>query len=79
MKTSDFYYDLDESLIAQTPIKRRDASRLLIYDRKTGDTAHKKFSDITEYLTPNDVLVINETKVLPARLYGGQGSNGQAV
>ena len=77
MKTSDFYYDLDERLIAQTPIERRDASRLLIYDRNTGDTAHREFSDIIEYLTPNDILVINETKVLPARLYGVKEATGR--
>lgn len=70
MKTRDFYYDLDESLIAQTPIEKRDASRLLVYDRKTGETAHKVFSDITSYLHKGDVLVINDTKVLPARLFG---------
>ncbi len=70
MKTSDFFYGLDESLIAQTPIERRDSSRLLVYDRNTGKTSHRIFSDITEYLKPGDVLVINETKVLPARLYG---------
>ena len=70
MKTSDFYYELDESLIAQTPIKRRDSSRLLVYNRQNGIAQHKVFSDITEYLNSGDVLVINETKVLPARLFG---------
>jgi len=70
LKTSDFYYDLDESLIAQTPIAERDKSRLFVYNRKTGEVQHKVFSDITEYLKPEDVLVINETKVIPARLYG---------
>lgn len=70
MKTSDFYYDLDESLIAQTPIEKRDTSRLLVYDRESGETAHKVFSDITGYLHKDDVLVINDTKVLPARLFG---------
>jgi len=70
VKTSDFYYELDESLIAQTPLAQRDASRLLVYDRHTGETAHRVFSDITEYLQAGDVLVINDTKVLPARLYG---------
>ncbi len=70
MKTSDFYYDLDESLIAQTPIEKRDESRLLVYDRKLEKTEHRIFSDITEYLRPGDVLVINDTKVIPARLYG---------
>lgn len=70
MKTSDFYYELDESMIAQTPLAQRDASRLLVYDRQTGETTHRIFSDITEYLHAGDVLVINDTKVLPARLYG---------
>ena len=70
MKTSDFYYDLDESLIAQTPIEKRDTSRLLVYDCESGETAHKVFSDITGYLHKGDVLVINDTKVLPARLFG---------
>ena len=70
MKTSDFFYELDESLIAQTPLAQRDASRLLVYDRHTGETVHRVFKDITEYLKQGDVLVINDTKVLPARLYG---------
>lgn len=70
MKTSDFTYDLDESLIAQTPLAQRDASRLLVYKRHTGETTHRVFSDITEYLHAGDVLVINDTKVLPARLFG---------
>ncbi len=70
MKTSDFYYELDESLIAQTPLAQRDASRLLVYDRRTGETAHRVFRDIAEYLRAGDVLVINDTRVLPARLYG---------
>lgn len=70
MKTSDFYYELDESLIAQTPIEQRDASRLLAYDRGTQNREHRTFSDITEYLRAGDVLVINDTRVLPARLFG---------
>ena len=70
MKTSNFYYDLDESLIAQTPIEKRDNSKLLVYDRKTDEVSHRFFTDITEYLNAGDVLVINDTKVLPARLYG---------
>ncbi len=70
MKTSDFYYELDERLIAQTPLAQRDASRLLVYDRRTDETAHRVFTDITEYLRAGDVLVINDTKVLPARLFG---------
>ncbi len=78
MKTKDFYYDLPESLIAQTPIKQRDASRLLVYGRQANQTAHKVFSDIVDYFNPNDVLVINETKVLPARLFGKK-LTGRAV
>ncbi len=70
MKTSDFYYELDESLIAQVPLAQRDASRLLVYDRRTDEAAHRVFSDIMEYLRAGDVLVINDTKVLPARLFG---------
>ncbi len=79
MKTSDFYYDLDESLIAQTPLKQRDASRLLVYNRHTGETAHKVFTDITGYLHQGDVLVINDTKVLPARLFGIKQGTERAV
>lgn len=78
MKTSDFYYDLDESLIAQTPIAQRDKSRLLVYYRKTDEVSHRVFSDITEYLNPGDVLVINETKVIPARLRGIKEETGGA-
>ena len=69
-KTSDFYYDLPESLIAQTPIKERDHSRLLVLDKETGETSHRHFYDIIEYLNEGDCLVINDTKVLPARLFG---------
>ena len=70
MKTSDFDYYLPEELIAQTPIKDRDHSRLLVMDRETGKLEHKIFTDIIDYLNPGDVLVINNTKVLPARLIG---------
>lgn len=69
-KTSDFYYDLPEELIAQTPIKERDHSRLLVLDKATGEIEHKHFYDILQYLKKGDCLVINDTKVLPARLYG---------
>ena len=69
-KTSDFYYDLPERLIAQTPIKERDHSRLLVLDRKTGEISHKHFYDIVGYLKEGDCLVVNDTKVLPARLFG---------
>ena len=70
MKVSEFDYDLPEELIAQVPIKKRDESRLMVLDRKNKTIEHKKFKDIIEYLEPGDVLVRNNTKVLPARLYG---------
>ncbi len=79
MKTSDFYYELDESLIAQTPIEKRDASRLLVYSRETHETAHRSFSDILDYLHAGDVLVINDTKVIPARLYGVKQGTERSV
>lgn len=69
MKTSDFFYELPNELIAQSPIEERDKSRLMIVDRKTGKIEHKIFSDIVEYLGPNDCLVINNTKVIPCRVY----------
>lgn len=70
MKVTDFDYDLPEDLIAQTPIARRDASRLMILDRSKNTIEHKNFFDIVDYLNPGDCLVINNTKVIPARLYG---------
>lgn len=69
-KTSDFYYDLPQELIAQTPIIERDHSRLLVLDKVTGNIEHKYFYDIVQYFKKGDCLVINDTKVLPARLYG---------
>lgn len=69
-RTRDFYYELPERLIAQTPIKDRANSRLLVLDKKTGEITHKHFYNITEYLNKGDCLVINDTKVLPARLFG---------
>lgn len=68
-KKSDFYYELPAELIAQTPAEPRDSSKLLVYDRATDTVEHRIFRDITEYLKPGDVLVINNTKVLPARIY----------
>ncbi len=70
LKTSDFYYDLPPQLIAQHPEEKRDNSRLLVIDRKTGELSHKHFYDIIDYLNEGDVLVINDSKVIPARLYG---------
>jgi S-adenosylmethionine:tRNA ribosyltransferase-isomerase len=78
-KTSDFFYDLPEELIAQTPIKKRDHSRLLVLDKKTGEIEHKHFFDIIDYLQEGDCLVINDTKVLPARLYGTREDTGALI
>ena len=70
LNKKSYYYDLPPELIAQTPIEPRDSSRLLVYDRKTGKIEHRVFHDIIDYLSNNDILVINNTRVLPARLYG---------
>lgn len=70
MKLEEFDYNLPEELIAQTPIKQRDASRLMVVDKETGELVHKHFYDIIDYLNPGDTLVLNDTKVLPARLIG---------
>ena len=78
MKVSDFDYPLNESLIAQTPLEKRDESKLMILDRKTGEIEHKKFYNIIDYLNPGDVLVLNDTKVIPARLIG-EKSDTKAV
>ena len=77
-KKSDFYYDLPEELIAQTPAEPRDSSRLLVYNRAEDKVEHRIFRDITEYLHAGDVLVVNDTKVLPARMYA-RTENGGAV
>lgn len=79
MKTSDFDYYLPEELIAQHPLDKRDDSKLLIIDKKTGEIEHKAFSDIIEYLDENDFLVINSTRVLPARLLGKKEDTGAKV
>ena len=70
MKLSDFMYDLPEARIAQTPVEPRDHSRLMVVHRSTGEIEHRHFYDIIDYLNPGDCLVVNETKVIPARLYG---------
>lgn len=70
MKTSDFDYELKEELIAQTPLEKRDESKLLVLDKQTGEIKHETFKNIISYINEDDVLVINDTKVLPARLYG---------
>ncbi len=78
MKTSDFYYELPERLIAQTPLERRDASRLMVLDRQTGAITHRHFYDIVDYLRPGDCLVMNDSRVLPARLLGRRPTGGAA-
>lgn len=70
MKTNDFYFDLPEDLIAQVPLKNRDESRLMTLDKNTGEVKHKTFRDILECLNDNDILVLNNTRVIPARLFG---------
>ena len=79
LKTSDFYYDLPEELIAQTPLERRDASRLMVLDRETGTITHRHFFDLPDYLNPGDCLVLNDSRVLPARLLGHRVPSGGAV
>jgi len=76
MTLSDFMYDLPEERIAQTPVEPRDHSRLMVIHRDTGEIEHRHFYDIIEYLNPGDCLVINETKVIPARLYGERPTGG---
>ena len=76
MKTHDFWYDLPEELIAQTPLERRDGSRLMVLNRETGEIQHKRFYDIVDYLNPGDCLVMNDSRVLPARLMGHRPTGG---
>ena len=76
MKTHDFWYELPEELIAQTPLEKRDTSRLLVMDRQTGRVTHKYFYDIIDYLQPGDCLVMNDSRVLPARLLGHRPTGG---
>ena len=76
MKTHDFWYDLPEELIAQTPLEQRDTSRLLVLNRQTGSLEHKHFYDILDYLKPGDCLVMNDSRVLPARLLGHRPTGG---
>ncbi len=79
MNTSDFYYDMPEELIAQTPAEPRDSSRLLVYHRQNGAIEHKIFRDIIDFLNPGDALVVNDTRVIPARLYGKKQDTGREV
>ena len=79
MLKSDYFYELPEELIAQTPIEPRDHSRLMVIDRRTGAVQHRHFYDLCEFLRPGDCLVVNDTKVLPARLYGEKEGTGGVV
>lgn len=79
MKTDDFDFDLPEELIAQTPLDKRDSSKMLILDKKTGEITHSHFNNIIDYLDENDVLVLNDTKVIPARLYGTKEDTGAVI
>ena len=79
MKTSDFYYDLPQELIAQDPLEDRSSSRLMVLDKKTGSVEHKIFRDIIDYLNPGDCLVVNNTKVIPARLLGVKEDTGAHI
>lgn len=79
MKRNEFFYDLPQELIAQHPADPRDSSRLLVLDRETGEMQHKTFRDITEFFRPGDCLILNNTKVLPARMYGVRDDTGAVV
>ena len=76
MKTSDFFYELPEELIAQTPLEQRDTSRLMVLNKETGAVTHKHFYDVIDYLQPGDCLVMNDSRVLPARLLGHRPTGG---
>ena len=79
MRTSDFDYPLPPELIAQTPAEPRDSSRLLVLNRATGNTEHRRFTDVLEYLCPGDLMVFNQSRVIPARLFGVRDDNGGHV
>ena len=79
MKTDDFDFYLPEKLIAQTPLEKRDSSRLLVLDKKTGKISHRHFTDIIDYMEKGDTLVLNDTKVIPARLYGVKEETGAVI
>ncbi|MCH8800444.1 MAG: S-adenosylmethionine:tRNA ribosyltransferase-isomerase, partial [Chloroflexi bacterium] len=79
MRTSDFDYDLPPELIAQTPIEPRDASRLMVLHRESGALEHRQFTELLEYLRSGDVMVFNQSRVIPARLYGRRVGTGSKV
>lgn len=79
MRVDQFDFELPEELIAQTPLKDRDTSRLMVLNKKTGEIKHEVFHDILNYLNPNDTLVLNNTKVMPARLMGQKADTGAHI
>ena len=79
MNIEDFDYELDESLIAQTPYKKRDEARLMVLNKETGEIEHKIFKDIIDYMNEGDALVLNDTKVIPARIIGTKESTGAVI
>lgn len=79
MKTSDFFYDLPKDLIAQHPMENRDESRLMLVNKMTGEVGHKKFYNIIDFLNPGDVLVLNDTRVMPARLFGHRPNMDESI
>ena len=79
MNVSDFNYELPKELIAQDPLEKRSESRLMVLDKTTGKVTHKHFYDIIEYINEGDCLIINNTKVIPARLYGVKEDTGAAI
>ena len=79
IKTSDFYYNLPQELIAQTPLKDRSSSRLLVLSKEDGKTEHKHFYDIIDLINPGDTLILNDTRVIPARLYGAREDTGSSI
>lgn len=79
MKTSDFFYELPQNLIAQTPVEPRDSSRLMVLNKDTGEVEHKIFHDLIDYLNPNDCLILNDTRVIPARIFGVKKETGAVV
>ena len=79
MKTSDFFYDLPEELIAQTPVEPRDSSRLMLLNKDNGNVEHKIFRDLIDYLNPGDCLILNNTRVIPARIFGVKKETGAVV
>ena len=79
MDKKDFYYDLPEELIAQTPLKNRSESRLMRLNKRTGEISHDHFYDLPKFLKKGDCLILNDTKVMPARLYGTKEDTGGAI